>query len=162
MPLAGKHTQNDLARYAHVLTRVRGSLLDVGCGRGIFLDAYPGSDKAGVDIRPSGEHEWPFQVADADALPFADAAWDTVSAQEMLEHQADDKVGTVLAELRRVTRDRLILTVPFCERRLKSGHVQRFDAARLRAMFPTARFSILDKGDTSYPWVLIEEDRSGG
>src|SRR5262245_39168860 len=69
----GKHTSEDLARYAYVLTRVSGSLLDVGCGHGIFLDAYAGGDRAGVDVIDRGEHEWPFQVADAAALPFPDA-----------------------------------------------------------------------------------------
>ena len=157
---AGKHTHDDLARYAYVLTRAEGSLLDVGCGHGIFLDAYAGGPRAGVDIVDRGEHDWPFQVADADALPFADASWDTVSAQEMLEHQADGKVDDVLRELRRVTRKRLLVTVPFCERRLKSGHVQRFDAARVRSMFPTARYTILRKSESGYPWILIEEDAS--
>jgi SAM-dependent methyltransferase len=160
MELAGRHTESDIARYAHVLTRVKGSLLDVGCGHGIFLDGYEGTDKAGVDIQARGEHPWPFHLADAGALPFADRSWDTVSAQEMLEHQADGKIETVLAELRRVARERLLITVPFCERRLRTGHVQRFDAARVRSMFPDARYAILDKGGRAYQWILIEEDRS--
>ena len=159
MEAVGKHTETDLARYAHVMTRVKGSLLDVGCGHGIFLDAYAGTDKAGVDIRPKGEHTWPYHVADAADLPFPDASWDTVSAQEMLEHQPDAKMEAVLAELRRVTRDRLLVTVPFCERQLRSGHVQRFDAERVRELFPVARYSILDKGGRAYPWILIEEAR---
>jgi SAM-dependent methyltransferase len=158
MQTVGKHIESDLSRYAYVLTRVKGSLLDVGCGHGIFLDRYEGGARAGVDIQARGEHDWPFHLADADALPFADASWDTVSAQEMLEHQPDEKVGVVLAELRRVMRERLLITVPFCERRLKSGHLQRFDAERVRTLFPDGRYTILDKGDRSFPWVLIEED----
>jgi ubiquinone/menaquinone biosynthesis C-methylase UbiE len=155
----GKHTSEDLARYAYVLTQVSGSLLDVGCGHGIFLDAYAGGDRAGVDVIDRGQHEWPFQVADAAALPFPDASWDTVSAQEMLEHQPDEKLDQVLTELRRVTRQRLLVTVPFCEQRLKSGHLQRFDAARVRETFPDARFTILRKREKGYPWILIEERR---
>jgi SAM-dependent methyltransferase len=160
MEAVGKHTESDLGRYAYVMTRVRGSLLDVGCGHGIFLDGYEGTDKAGVDIRPKGEHDWPYHLADAASLPFPDASWDTVSAQEMLEHQPDGKMETVLAELRRVARERLLVTVPFCERRLRSGHVQRFDADRVRELFPGARYWILDKGGKAYPWILIEETRA--
>lgn len=158
METVGKHVESDLSRYTYVLTRVKGSLLDVGCGHGIFLDAYEGDEKAGVDIQARGEHAWPFHLADATALPFPDGAWDTVSAQEMLEHQPDDKIEVVLAELRRVARERLLITVPFCERRLSKWHPQRFDANRVRTMFPAGRYSILDKGGRSYPWVLIEED----
>jgi SAM-dependent methyltransferase len=158
MSVAGSLTRNDLARYTHVLTRVTGSLLDVGCGRGIFLDAYDG-EKAGVDVTRFVEPAWPLHVADAATLPFPDASWDTVSAQEMLEHQTDENVELVLGELRRVTRQRLLVTVPFCQRRLRGGHLQRFEADRLAAMFPTARFTVLDKKELVYPWILIEEDR---
>ena len=157
MSVAGKLTELDLARYSYVLGRVRGSLLDVGCGRGVFLDGYAGGPKAGVDIVKAIDPEWPLHIGDATDLPYPDAAWDTVSAQEMLEHQPDGKLEIALAELRRVARARLLVTVPFCERRLRSGHVQRFDAARLAGMFPSARFTILDKGTEAYPWVLIEE-----
>jgi SAM-dependent methyltransferase len=149
---------HDLARYAYVLGKVRGSLLDVGCGRGEFVDAYQDGPKAGVDLTPLPDAGWPSYVADAAELPFADRSWDTVSAQEMLEHQPDDRVDVVLAELRRVARERVLITVPFCQRHLRSGHLQRFDAARLSQMFPTASFTILDKGE-GYPWVLVEEAR---
>jgi SAM-dependent methyltransferase len=159
MPGAGTAPSHDLARYAYVLEKVRGSLLDVGCGRGVFLDAYQGGPKAGVDLTPLPDADWPSYVADAAALPFPDRSWDTVSAQEMLEHQPDDRVDVVLAELRRVARERVLITVPFLQHQLGSGHLQRFDAERLSRMFPTASFTILDKETGRYPWVLIEEVR---
>jgi SAM-dependent methyltransferase len=159
MSVAGDPTDHDLARIAYVLGRVSGSLLDVGCGPGIFLDAYRGAPKAGVDIRPSARSDWPLYVVDAAALPFPDRSWDTVSAQEMLEHQPDGKFELVLAELRRVARERLLVTVPFCQRHLRGGHVQRFDAARLASLFPDARFTILDKETGAFPWVLVDERR---
>ena len=54
-----------------------------------------------------------FVETPAEKLPFADGAFDTVVSTHMLEHVRD--LHRVLAELRRVTKRRLIIVVP-CER----------------------------------------------
>ena len=163
-------TPRDFARYAWVLMRTPpGSLLDVGCSHGIYLDAaYEAGmrDLAGIDRRIGWladlaelRRVWTPYVGEATALPFGDASWDTVSAMEILEHQVGGAMEAALAELRRVARHRLLITVPLCQARIPSGgHVQRFCADRLNALFPTALFTVLDKGPgAAYPWVLIDE-----
>jgi ubiquinone/menaquinone biosynthesis C-methylase UbiE len=166
----GKNLQPaDLARFALVLSRVEGStLLDVGYGSGLFLDAATASGRftelAGVEPRPAGAKAiegWERWTADAACLPFEDRSWDTVTALEVLEHQPDGKVDIVLAELKRVARTRLILTVPLCEPwpPATKGHLQRFCPERLAVLFPRATLTRLEKGNGRYPWVMIEERR---
>jgi ubiquinone/menaquinone biosynthesis C-methylase UbiE len=90
-------------------------LLDVGCGVGAVLGvlgrAFPGLVLAGVDIEPrqlevASRHlrelglEVDLRVADAGALPYADASFDHVWMMWFLEH-VDDPVR-VLREARRV------------------------------------------------------------
>lgn len=71
-----------------------GRLLDVGCNRGMYLKAYKGGEKVGVDlswhalkkIRDRGD-DTPLAVADAGALDcFRDGVFDVVLCSEVLEH----------------------------------------------------------------------------
>lgn len=104
-----------------ILANITGEkVLEVGCGRGYFIDlvAKKGFDVTGCDvaIAPMLKDKYPnihFQEAAAEKLPFADKSFDTVITTHMLEHVRDLKAA--LAELRRVTRKRLIVVVP-CER----------------------------------------------
>ncbi|MEX0774370.1 MAG: class I SAM-dependent methyltransferase [Phycisphaeraceae bacterium] len=88
----------------------RGRLLDVGCGgqpyRPLFTDVtrYIGVDLPGaqrIDV-----------AASALALPFADAAFDTVLCNQVLEHVPDP--GLLIREVQRVLRPggTLLLTTP--------------------------------------------------
>ena len=98
----------------HLLARLTGSsALDVGAGRGFLsrrLAERLRGPVVGVDIvapaRPSG----PFARADGEALPFPDRAFDTVTCCHVLEHVQNAEA--VIRELRRVTRQRLIVVVP--------------------------------------------------
>lgn len=156
-------------RYQWVFDRAAGpSFLDVGYSHGAMLEAAtadPRFDRvAGVEVREGWlapeVRDWEDHIVDPDErLPFDDDAFDTVSCQEVIEHQDDDALAHLLAELRRVARRQLLITTPLCQqgRIPLAGHVQRFCADRLRALFPTAHFTALDKGNGRYPWVLIEE-----
>lgn len=158
--------EDDLRRLSVVLERCRdaSSLLDVGCAHGILASALAGSIKrvVGVDQMRFGtvvENGWSHRVCDAESLPFTDGEFDTVTALEVIEHQPDGKFERVLAELRRVTSRRLIITVPWKEPTpLPIWHHQRFDEARVAALFPSANLAVLRKSRRGrVPWLLIEE-----
>lgn len=111
-----------------VVPLVRGeTVLDVGCGYGRWgalirhnyweagLQEPPAVD--GVDgfepnieaVRQGGyyRHAW------HQLLPGTlDGSWDTVLACEIVEHLPDDAIGSVLDELERVARQRVIVSTP--------------------------------------------------
>lgn len=100
-----------------LLSRVAGTrVLDVGCGRGYLanlLQEELGVAVVGLDIftRVVGDlARISYCAGRADRLPFADQAFDTVICTHTLEHVVDP--GAVIRELRRVTRQRLIIVVP--------------------------------------------------
>lgn len=99
------------------------SILDVGCGEGVITSAWAerlaGARVVGVDLEhPRLRAEWEslarpgleFRAADATSLPFSTDEFDVAAAIESLEHIADP--GSVLAEMARVARRYLLLSVP--------------------------------------------------
>ena len=93
------------------------TVLDVGCGRGYLADqlSRAGLAVTGCDFRIPDEvrARFPhirFEHAQAEALPFAHGAFDTVICTHTLEHVQN--LTAALDELRRVTRRRLIVVVP--------------------------------------------------
>jgi ubiquinone/menaquinone biosynthesis C-methylase UbiE len=99
------------------------SILDVGCGEGVltidWAERYPDTRVVGLDLPNDAlRAEWSsrrqrnlrFIAGDAANLPFADAEFDLVSAIEVLEHVSDPRA--VMAEMRRVARSALIISVP--------------------------------------------------
>ncbi|MCJ7691834.1 MAG: class I SAM-dependent methyltransferase [Sedimentisphaerales bacterium] len=117
------------------------SHLDFGCFDGAFLNSLAGKNigrLAGVDI--SGEavskakSQFPeleiIKINKAAALPFDDAAFNSVSILDVLEHVYEQ--AELLAELNRVLKDRgrLIVTVP-------GRHLFSFlDMGNLKFRFP--------------------------
>jgi ubiquinone/menaquinone biosynthesis C-methylase UbiE len=55
----------------------------------------------------------PDHIADIRDLPFVDASFDTVIAFEVLEHIPWDQVEKALAELHRVTKRYVIISIPY-------------------------------------------------
>ena len=132
------------------------SVLDSGCGNGgvaRLLRERVGEVTA-VDVEPSpdwhDEHGLRFVVADAEALPFADGAFDVVHSKDSLHHmQAPERA---LAEYRRVLKPggtALIIEANrynplfYVHMTVALGH-QHFTRNRfrtlVRAAFPGARF----------------------
>jgi SAM-dependent methyltransferase len=109
----------------HLLAAVRphvgagGRLLDVGCASGdlpgFLLDHLaPPSVTVGLDIKTSHLRGLPTPVrpvvADVNALPFPDRAFDVVTASLVLHHFDDEGLGRVLRGLYRLARRALVVS----------------------------------------------------
>ncbi|MBM3787805.1 MAG: class I SAM-dependent methyltransferase [Acidobacteria bacterium] len=90
-------------------------ILDAGAGEGAYKSYFPAQRYIGVDLG-IGDAAWNYRgldaLADLEALPFRDAAFDASINVVTLEHVR--RPATVLAELRRVLKPggRLLLIVP--------------------------------------------------
>lgn len=95
-------------------------ILDLGCASGKYTHylttTFPNLKVAGVDQNKSlietankSQTKATFTVASATNLPFQDNAFDTTIMFDLLEHLDENQA---LKEVRRITRKRLILTVP--------------------------------------------------
>lgn len=101
----------DLARYSALAS---GRLLDIGCGQMPYRVLFPQlSGYVGID-HPNQHHpdDRPSAWADGTRLPFADGAFDSVLATQVLEHVPEP--AALLAEVSRVTRPGglLLLSAP--------------------------------------------------
>lgn len=95
-------------------------VIDVGCGFGPYGRALRGEgyEWLGVEIKESDCAELarlglPHRQVDGGTLPFEDGAFDKAISIEVLEHVPDP--AAFLAEIRRVIRRRLLISVPNCE-----------------------------------------------
>jgi len=94
------------------------SICDVGCGTGFLLQEIhkrrPDLSKmTGVDFAiddAEALHNIEYVAAKIEDLPFADNAFDTVICTHVVEHVLDYRAA--IAELRRITKYRLIIVVP--------------------------------------------------
>ena len=99
------------------------SVLDVGCGEGVLTERWASQLRSGqvvgVDLEdPKLRAEWAtrsrenleFLAGSADALPFADGAFELVAAIEALEHIPDPQ--RVVREMARVASRHLLVSVP--------------------------------------------------
>lgn len=87
-----------------------GTVVDVGCRSRELEDALEGRPQryVGVDINPDAE-----VVADlGDHLPFGNCTADVVTAFDVLEHT--DDLHHAFAELCRVARQHVVITLPNC------------------------------------------------
>jgi len=94
------------------------SIVDVGCGTGFMLDKIreqrPELTRiCGVDFAIDDADALPgieYVAAKVESLPFKDAEFDTVICTHVIEHVLDYRAS--IAELRRITKKRLIIVVP--------------------------------------------------
>lgn len=132
------------------------SVVDVGCGRGDFLKfinldyQISGTEvnKERVDYCNQALGQEAVKVDNLDErLDFKDGSFDTVICLEVLEHLVDPQKA--LKELVRISRKRIIITVPFNEKMWwcrcvhcarwtpVSGHLHTLNKENIRGIIPS-------------------------
>ena len=167
----GWYHRDDWHRVSYVADALRpgGALLDVGVGAGQFLNMLARSGKfsslVGIDktrFKKYTEFEPDISTSAGDIarLPFEDDSFDVVTCMEVLEHVPPDVFVAGLAELRRVCRGQLIMSLPFCEPEpISKTHLRRFEAPDILELFPAASYTLLDR--RRMPWMIMEERFDG-
>ncbi len=165
-----------------------GSFLDAGCGEGFVakrvLAAMPKVALTGCDVsegalaiaaraNPSAR----FVSGSIAALPFPDRSFDVVGCFEVLEHLPGDLPGKALAELARVARRAVVLSVPheplFCLANVARGKNldvrPRGSDPDHKQFWSRSAFGVLVKEhlqvrtlDGSFPWTICVADVRGG
>lgn len=93
------------------------TLLDVGCGRGHWLNVV--ASKTALKVTGCDLHDAvaltsaAYVKGNIEALPFPDQSFDIVTCHHTLEHLKD--LPAAIAELKRVARQQIIIVVP-CQR----------------------------------------------
>ncbi len=96
-----------------------GSILDVGCGDGRITnrlaDRYP--RVVGVDISEAALQHVKAETVQAsvESLPFKDCSFDLVLATELLEHLPKAIYHKAIAEMKRVAKEWIVISVPWKE-----------------------------------------------
>ena len=103
------------------------TLLDVGCGYGVFLHLLKNHiDIFSVGLERSqnsltvGKSMFDLNLVQgtADVLPFYDCSIDVITVLEVIEHLPYEAFEKSLQEIERVSRKWIIISVPFCEKRI--------------------------------------------
>lgn len=151
------------------LSSVQGRILDAGCGPNPALSVALAGDAdrtvVGVDIgfgtvrlaRAVAEGAGvPFHpvVADVEALPFRDGAFDGLVCDDTIEHLPDDRTGA--GELARVTRPegRIVIATPN-RRSLEILWRKATDRLRGRRL-PAERYFVASSHLREYTWPELE------
>jgi SAM-dependent methyltransferase len=92
----------------HLGRYLSGNVLDVGCDEGHLRQLVPGIRYTGIDV--SGKPDLVVDLEAAQRLPLDDRTFDTVLCSDVLEHL--DNLHRVFAELVRVTRKHLVISLP--------------------------------------------------
>lgn len=120
------HSEFDIGRFSETLNYLHpnGSLLDVGCGEGYWMEMLGektnlqvvGCDVSSVRLQAArerlGNNGIRLDRADVcDGLPYSDSEFSQVTSLETLEHVPDFRGG--LKELIRVASNRVLVSVPY-------------------------------------------------
>lgn len=127
---------------------LRGRLLDVGCGTKPYRELFAADSYVGMDVATaaSAVKHTADVLYDGTTFPFADASFDSVVCNQVLEHVFTPE--RFLRELHRVLRPqgRLLLTVPFVWDEHEQPHdFARYSSFGLRALLERNGFAILQQ-----------------
>jgi SAM-dependent methyltransferase len=114
------HRQSDRARRtADLVPAAATTILDVGCGAGIVTSELRGRGKGVVALdfaaTPLQQVAPPRVQADVARMPFPDHAFDAVLASEVIEHLTASGRREALADMTRIARRWVLITVPYRE-----------------------------------------------
>jgi len=162
----------DLRRMDFALQLMRGrSALDVGIAWGLMTNALADMHKArkvtALDI------SWHSKLVRKKGVKYVQKSLldknfnlerhDTVYCMEVIEHLNVANNEDALANLRKSTRQRLVVTVPYLEPEplwwhdKPGGHRQRFTLDKLSEMFPTGVATFIPRWGVD--WVVVVEDK---
>jgi SAM-dependent methyltransferase len=128
------------------------SVLEVGCGNGVFANSLPKkSSAAAIDVALTPLLQVKARKAQAsiESIPFPAGEFDATARLEVLEHLEDGAYRRGLAEMARVSRRYVLVSVPYCEnlratrlvcpacgaRFHASHHLRSFDYSTISQLF---------------------------
>lgn len=141
------------------------SILDVGCGGGIFInyllnshrhyDRLCGIDRSNAALQHVKTEK---RRAEINYLPFQDNEFQMVASLEVLEHLPLNRYSSSLNELTRVAEKYILISVPNCEDLKKSlvdcpscrtkfhpdYHMRNYDCGLVKRLFNEHRFQCIN------------------
>lgn len=149
--------KRDAVEWARAIIRREtvGRTLDVGCGAGRFLaPGIVGLDPDAAALAEARSRSDLVVRADARALPFADASFDTVYAHRMLNDAG--RIDDVLAEVRRVLAPGGRLLVFTRAREAAGDRLDRWNGeARLRHHFAAVQAELHPDDERAAVFVAV-------
>ena len=129
------------------------SIVDIGCGNGIItnvLGAHFNVTAVDRSKKALSFVQTKKVVASADDIPLPDDSFDMVFSSEMLEHLEDDTLIKSVAEMKRLSKKYIFITVPNSENPDKlsvkcpecgyvyntSNHLRSFEVDKIMKLFP--------------------------
>lgn len=100
------------AQLREILSKRPSSVLEVGVGEGVVGDYLRRNTSVHYESVDIAADLHPDTLGDVRALPYADASFDTVCAFEVLEHVPFDDFSVAVAELARVARRSVLISLP--------------------------------------------------
>jgi hypothetical protein len=160
---------SDFRRWSYILDKIQPAasaetdLVDVGTGLGQFASTAAGSQIFGsvrsLDAaRHSKLQRCGFEFIEHNIARFTPPTLhgDVVTCVARLEQLQSPGFENAIDNLRAMARERLLLCVPYDEDAPSpQSHRQRFNASRLRRMFPRAEITLLALGKT-ISWALVD------
>ncbi|MDA3875549.1 MAG: class I SAM-dependent methyltransferase [Halothiobacillus sp.] len=134
-------------------------VLEIGPGPGVFkaMAGLFGVPVETLDLDPELK---PDHVGSATALPFADNSFDVVCAFQMLEHLPYEQALRAFAEMTRVSRHHIVISLPDAKRVWRySGHIPKMGVLDWLLPRPFSR-ALTHEFDGEHHWEINKRDYS--